>query len=337
MTSLPSRCGLADLPAPLVPLAATTTTSGSTSPAASAGAQRQGDRGRVAAGDGDPPGAAQLLPLAGQLGQAVGPGAGVLAAVPARPGGRVGQPVVGAAVDDQGVVAAAARRPRRTPRAAGRGRRRRSRPAPPASLGWTSRSAKGSRCGCSSPRRRPALELACTPARRRFGCPASSRHTSPPAYPVAPVTPTVHVCPALTMHDHTRPCMTAHAGIREAEGARTRRAGSPASSDAATHATTGVPVVRVRYSGRGRRDQEDARRPDRLPELGAGVDHAGRRRPRCLVDIRPHRGRRDGRESESDAGHGDPRAHQHRRSGAARGTAMPTAIRARPRAAIRSR
>src|SRR5215212_2130011 len=75
-------------------------------------------------------------------------------------------------------------------------------------------SAKGRRWGCSSPRRRPALELACTPARRRFGCPASSRHTSPPAYPVAPVTPTVHVCPVLMMHDHTRPCMTLHRDIR---------------------------------------------------------------------------------------------------------------------------
>ncbi len=38
MISLPSRCGLAALPAPLVPDAATTTTSGSTSPAAMAGA-----------------------------------------------------------------------------------------------------------------------------------------------------------------------------------------------------------------------------------------------------------------------------------------------------------
>jgi hypothetical protein len=38
MTSLPSRCGFADLPAPDVPEAATTTTSGSISPAASAGA-----------------------------------------------------------------------------------------------------------------------------------------------------------------------------------------------------------------------------------------------------------------------------------------------------------
>ena len=39
MTSLPSRCGLAALPAPLVPLAATTTTSGVTRPAATAGAR----------------------------------------------------------------------------------------------------------------------------------------------------------------------------------------------------------------------------------------------------------------------------------------------------------
>src|SRR3954464_12189234 len=38
MTSLPSRFGFGDFPAPEVPLAATTTTSGSISPAASAGA-----------------------------------------------------------------------------------------------------------------------------------------------------------------------------------------------------------------------------------------------------------------------------------------------------------
>src|SRR4051794_37546894 len=79
-----------------------------------------------------------------------------------------------------------------------------------ASLGATTRSAYGSRWGCSSPRRRPALELACTPASRRLGCPASSRHTSPPAYPVAPVTPTVHVCPLSTMHEHTGACMDVH-------------------------------------------------------------------------------------------------------------------------------
>ena len=64
---------------------------------------RQRDRGRVAAGDGDPPRAGQLLALPRQLRQPVGPGAGVLAAVPAGPRRRVGQPVVGAAVDHQGV------------------------------------------------------------------------------------------------------------------------------------------------------------------------------------------------------------------------------------------
>ena len=103
--------------------------------------QREGHRGRVAAGDGDPPRAGQLLPLAGQLRQPVRPGAGVLAAVPAGPGGRVVQPVVGAAVDDEGVGRAAARRSPRTPRAAAPGRRRRSPPATPASLGWTIMSA----------------------------------------------------------------------------------------------------------------------------------------------------------------------------------------------------
>lgn len=39
ITSLPSRCGFAALPAPLVPEAATTVTSGSTIPAATAGAR----------------------------------------------------------------------------------------------------------------------------------------------------------------------------------------------------------------------------------------------------------------------------------------------------------
>ena len=47
----------------------------------------------------------EQLALAGQLGQAVGPGAGVVAAVELLPGGRVGEPEVGAAVDDQHVVA----------------------------------------------------------------------------------------------------------------------------------------------------------------------------------------------------------------------------------------
>ena len=62
------------------------------------GEGERGDR-RVAAGDRDPGGAGQLRALAGQLGQAVGPGPGVAAAVEPLPGRRVGEPVVGAAVD----------------------------------------------------------------------------------------------------------------------------------------------------------------------------------------------------------------------------------------------
>ena len=55
ITSQPSRCGLAALPAPEVPEAATTTTSAaSTRPAATAGRQGQRGDGRVAAGYGDP-------------------------------------------------------------------------------------------------------------------------------------------------------------------------------------------------------------------------------------------------------------------------------------------
>src|SRR5919107_2858427 len=49
--------------------------------------QRQAHRGRIAAGHRDPPRTGQPRPLAGQLGQPVGPGTGVLAAVPPGPGG----------------------------------------------------------------------------------------------------------------------------------------------------------------------------------------------------------------------------------------------------------
>ena len=45
---------------------------------------------------------AQGLALAGQFGQAVGPGAGVRGAVELLPRGRILQPVVGAGVDDDG-------------------------------------------------------------------------------------------------------------------------------------------------------------------------------------------------------------------------------------------
>ena len=96
---------MGDRPAPEAPDAATTTASGSASPAAYAGKSASSDDGRVAAGHGDAARAAQPLAVAGQLGQAVGPGAGVRGAVEVLPVGGVGQPEVGAAVDDEDVVA----------------------------------------------------------------------------------------------------------------------------------------------------------------------------------------------------------------------------------------
>ena len=96
---------MAALPAPLVPDAATTVTSGSTRPADEGRDDGERGDGRVAAGHGDATCSPQEVPLAGQLGQAVGPGAGVLPAVERLPLGGVGQPEVGAAVDHHGVVA----------------------------------------------------------------------------------------------------------------------------------------------------------------------------------------------------------------------------------------
>src|SRR5699024_6967881 len=64
------------------------------------GPQRQDGGDGVAAGGGDAVGGGDGLPLAGQLGQSVGPGPGVGAVVVGLPGGAVFEPVVGAEVDD---------------------------------------------------------------------------------------------------------------------------------------------------------------------------------------------------------------------------------------------
>ena len=129
-----------------------------------AGGERRDDRerrdGRVAAGDGDPPRAAEQVALAGQLGEAVGPRAGVLAAVERLPLRRVGEPEVGAAVDDDGVVAERLRRSRRTGRAAARGTTTSCPARVSTVVSARTRSASGSRCGCSAPSRSPALEPA---------------------------------------------------------------------------------------------------------------------------------------------------------------------------------
>ena len=101
---------MSDLPAPDVPEAATTTTSSGLEQAGGeAGRERERDAGRVAAGDGDARRAREALALhragrPGELGQAVGPRAGIRRVVEGRPG-RLGlEPEVGAAVDDDDLV-----------------------------------------------------------------------------------------------------------------------------------------------------------------------------------------------------------------------------------------
>ena len=67
--------------------------------------ETQCHRGRVAAGCSDPPGTGEEDALAPELGKAVGPGAGVDAAVVGLPGRRVRQAVVGTQVDHHRVRA----------------------------------------------------------------------------------------------------------------------------------------------------------------------------------------------------------------------------------------
>ena len=145
----------------------------------------------------------ELLALAGQLGQAVGPGAGVGAAVEPLPGRRVGEPEVGAAVDDDDVVAERGGELGRTGRAA----------APRKTTSWPARvsgvvssrtrSASGTRCGWRVPSGSPALEPPVSAPISTSGWASSRRRTSPPAYPLAPATATVYG----HVHDYTDSCM----------------------------------------------------------------------------------------------------------------------------------
>ena len=96
MTSEPSRWAFSPLPAPDVPLAATMTmSSGSSRPGCEPGGEGQRAGRRVAAGHGDPGGppkaVAHRAAGEGQLGQAVGPAAGVVGAVEPGPRLRVGR------------------------------------------------------------------------------------------------------------------------------------------------------------------------------------------------------------------------------------------------------
>ncbi len=147
--------------------------------------ERQRHGGRVAARDGDPAGAGQHLALrravgVDELGQAVGPGAGVLAAVELRPGRGVGQPVVGAAVDDDDVRRQVGGDADRWPVRQGE----EDDVVPGEALGVVgprTRSASGSRCGWCSPRSEPAFEAAVRAPISVSGWPSSSRSSSPPA------------------------------------------------------------------------------------------------------------------------------------------------------------
>ena len=130
------------------------------------GRQRQRAGGRVAPWDRDPGGALQLVAddaaADRQLRQPVGPGAGVGGAVERLPRLGVGEPVVGTAVDDDGVVGQlrrqlggrAVRQGEEDDVVAEQGRRR--------VVGSRIRSPTAARCGWTSPSRFPAWESAVT-------------------------------------------------------------------------------------------------------------------------------------------------------------------------------
>ena len=205
ITSLPSRCGLAALPAPQVPEAATTTTSWLDQ----AGRDRRGEgQGRRRSGSSPGPRSAcaprSVVALAGQLGQPVGPGAGVrrrrrTAPTAAASASRKSAPQ--SMTSD--VVAQLGRERRRTGRAAGPGRRRRGRRASRRSSRSSTRSASGTRCGWSAPSVSPALLPAVRAPISTSGWPRSRRSSSPPAYPLAPATATL----VFMVHDYTKICM----------------------------------------------------------------------------------------------------------------------------------
>ena len=179
------------------------------------GRHGEGRDRRVAAGYGDPACPAEGVALTRQLGEAVGPRAGVLTAVEGRPLRRV--PRAGSRRRSRRPASAreAPRRPPPTRRAAAPGTRRRgrsgSRPWSPAST----RSASGVRCGWRDPSLPPALLPAVTAPTSTSGCARSRRSSSPPAYPLAPATATLI---ELMLHDHTELHVHPLSGHRRATG-----------------------------------------------------------------------------------------------------------------------
>ena len=129
------------------------------------GRQRQRAGGRVAPWDRDPGGALQLVPddpaADRQLRQPVGPGAGVGGSVERLPRLGVGEPVVGTAVDDDGVLGQLGRQ------LGGRAVRQGEEDdvvtgRVVAVVGSRIRSPTAARCGWTSPSRFPAWESAVT-------------------------------------------------------------------------------------------------------------------------------------------------------------------------------
>ena len=191
MTSLPSRCGLSGLAGARGAAGGDDDDVGGVDQAGGDGrGERQGGDGRVAAGDGDPAGAREHGALVAELGQAVGPGAGVLAAVELLPRVGVGEPEVGAAVDHHGVVAQLGGEGGGLPVRQGEEDDVVAGEASAASVSPSTRSASGSRCGWSAPSVAPALEPAVRAPISTSGWDSSSRSSSPPAYPLAPATAT---------------------------------------------------------------------------------------------------------------------------------------------------
>jgi hypothetical protein len=177
---------LGDLPAPDVPLTAVTTTSGATSrrPPPAAG---EAGHGRVAAGDGDPLGPAQRVARAGQLGQPYGQDPACSPPYQRCQAAASVSRWSAPAVDDQHVRSQLRGDLGGLPVRQGEeddivaGER----------VGVVSsrtRSASGSRCGCSAPSRAPALPPAVNVPISTSGWASRSRNSSPPAYPLAPAT-----------------------------------------------------------------------------------------------------------------------------------------------------
>ena len=216
-----------------------------------------------------------------------------VAAVERLPGRRVGEPEVGAAVDDHACRRGSCGGDRgRTRRAAARGRRRRGRRASRRRSAPSTRSASGTRCGWCAPSASPALEPAVSAPISTSGCASSRRSSSPPAYPLAPATATVRFVMCMTIQTTAYSTKQGCQGWRDpprCRGLETQwpRAGAGEGSRALA---TGTPEAGA--SGQARWTAPCARRPARrgvarpglrLGQRAVGRPEAQRERQRLLA------------------------------------------------------